>query len=148
MTRRPLPALLALVCILGTACACTAKDITFETPARNWALPLFSKEGYHTLTLRGSSATPVGTDRIDVSDINITVFSGDASAKVETVVLSPAATFLFNERFAKGPTEVRLIRDDLEVSGAGWSYDFREKKVSIARNTRVVFYSALPDILK
>lgn len=145
---RAAPKALVLAAALAAAPLSPSKEITFETPARNWALPLFSKEGYHTLTLRGASATPVGTDRIDVSDINITVFSGDAEAKVETVVLSPAATFLLTDRFARGATDVRLIRDDLEVSGSGWSYDFKAKKVSIARNTRVVFYSALPDILK
>ena len=43
---------------------------------------------------------------------------------------------------------MRLIRDDIEVTGEGWTYFYNEKKVLIARNAHVVFHSALPDILK
>lgn len=118
-------------------------------PAKNWVLPLFTaKEGYRNMTLRGSEVRPVGNARIDVSDLSITVFSGDAAAHVETMLLSPAATFYPREQRASGEKNVRLIRDDIEVTGEGWSYDHAGKKVSLARNVRVVFSAQLNDILK
>ena len=123
-------------------------DIDINPTVKNWVQPLFTKEGYHKLTLRGDQMKPVSRDEINVKNINITVFSGDASEKIGTVVLAPTATFLVDERFAKGKEHVRLIRDDFDLSGDDWTYDVDHEKVSIAHNTRVVFHEVLPDILK
>jgi hypothetical protein len=118
-------------------------------PAKNWVLPLFTaKDGFRNMTLRGSEVRPVGNARIDVSDLSITVFSGDAAAHVETILLSPAAVFLPKEKRATGEKSVRLIHDDIEVTGEGWTYDHEAKKVSLARHVRVVFSAQLNDILK
>lgn len=118
-------------------------------PAKNWVLPIFTaKEGFRSMTLRGSEVRPIGTTRIEVTDLSITVFSGDAAANVETMLLSPAASFLPKEKRASGEKSVRLIRDDIEVTGEGWTYDHDGKKVSLARNVRVVFRAQLNDILK
>ena len=120
-----------------------------SVPAKNWVLPLFTaKEGYRSMTLRGSEVRPVGNNRIEVTDLNITVFSGDAAATVESILLSPAAAFFPKEKRASGDKSVRLIRDDIEVTGEGWTYDHDAKKVFLARNVRVVFRAQLNDILK
>ena len=119
------------------------------SPAKNWVLPLFTdKEGFRTMTLRGSEARAVGANRIDVVDLNIMVFSGDATARVDSVLLSPQASFFPKEDRATGEKSVRLVRDDVEVTGEGWSYDHATKKVSLAQNARVVFRAQLNDILK
>ena len=47
-----------------------------------------------------------------------------------------------------GPGEPRVVRDDLEVTGIGWTYLYAEKKALISHHARVVFHSALPDFLK
>ena len=118
-------------------------------PAKNWVLPLFTaKDGFRSMTLRGSEVRPLGTTRIEVTDLNITVFSGDAAAHVETILLSPAAVFLPKEKRATGEKSVRLIHDDIEVTGEGWTYDHEAKKVSLDRHVRVVFSAQLNDILK
>jgi hypothetical protein len=124
------------------------QDSAQTPPARNWFLPLFTKEGYHSMTLRGSEVKPRGVDRIDVTDLNITTFMGGAAAKVDAVLLSPSASFFLKERMASGSGPVRLIRDDVDVTGIDWVYLHSDKKVSIAKNARVVFKAPLPDILK
>lgn len=118
-------------------------------PAKNWVLPVFTaKEGFRSMTLRGTEVRPVGTERVEVTDLSITVFSGDAAANVETMLLSPVASFFPKAKRAAGEKSVRLIRDDIEVTGEGWIYDHEGKKVSLARNVRVVFRAQLNDILK
>jgi hypothetical protein len=117
-------------------------------PARNWILPLFTKEGFRQMTIRGDEVRPVNNDRVDITGMNVTVFSGGAGAKVDSVLLSPEATFLLTEKTAHGDKSVRLVRDDVEVSGEGWTYLYNEKKVLISRHAHVVFHSALPDLLK
>ncbi len=117
-------------------------------PAVNWVLPIFTdKEGYRSMTLRGSEVRPAGKS-IAVTDLSITVFSGDAAAQVDTILLSPAAIFSPKENVARGDSAVRLIRDDVEITGVGWRYDHAGKKVSLQQSVRVVFRAQLNDILK
>jgi hypothetical protein len=139
---------LAAAVLLAWAPRGSADEIAVAPPARNWTLPLFTKEGFRQVTLRGDEVRPVSSDRIDVSGMNVTVFSGDAEARVDSVLISPEATFLLNEKTVQGDKAVRLVRDDVDVRGEGWSYNYNEKKVLIYRHTHVVFHSALPDMLK
>ena len=141
--------LLAGGLLLAPVAALAAAAPPAPVPAKNWVLPLFTaKDGFRSMTLRGSEVRPVGSARIEVTDLNITVFSGDAAAHVETILLSPAAIFLPKEKRATGEKSVRLIRDDVEVTGEGWTYDHPGKKISLARNVRVIFRAQLNDILK
>jgi hypothetical protein len=125
-----------------------ADEIAVAPPARNWTLPLFTVEGYRQMTLRGDEVHPVSSDRIDILGMNVTVFSGKADAKIDSVLLSPEASFQLNEKVASGQRTVRLIRDDIEVTGESWSYSYNEKKVLIYKHAHVVFHAALPDMLK
>ncbi len=138
----------AAAALLGCVSLALAEDAAISPPARNWTLPLFTREGYHQMTLRGDEVRPQTADRIDIVGLNVTVFSGGPDARVDSVLLSPEATFLINEKVASGDKSVRLVRDDLEVTGEGWRYSYNEKKVLISRHAHVVFHSALPDILK
>ncbi len=141
--------LLASGLLLAPIAALSGAVPPAPVPAKNWVLPLFTaKDGFRSMTLRGSEVRPLGTTRIEVTDLNITVFSGDAAAHVETILLSPAAVFLPKEKRATGEKSVRLIHDDIEVTGEGWTYDHEAKKVSLARHVRVVFSAQLNDILK
>ena len=141
-------ALLAAVALAASAGGARAQDDALAPPARNWTLPLFTKEGYAQMRLRGDEVRPVNADRVDVAGMTATVFSGDARAKVDSVLSCPEATFLISERIAHGSRSVRLVRDDAEVNGEMWTYSYNEKKVTIARNARVVFQAAMPDILR
>jgi len=147
VNRREKP-LLAAVALLASILGTAAQDVAVAPPARNWTLPLFTKEGFPEMTLRGDEVRPVSSDRIDISGMTVTVFSGDALARVDSVLSSPEATFMINEKIARGDKSVRLVRDDVEVTGENWTYFYKEKKVLIARNARVVFHAAMPDILK
>lgn len=119
-------------------------------PAQNWVLPIFTdKEGYRSMTLRGSEVRPSpGGKSIVVTNLNITIFSGDEKAQVDSVLLSPAALFQPKENRASGDSTVRFIRDDIEVTGTGWTYDHKTKNISLRQDVRVTFRAELKDILK
>jgi hypothetical protein len=61
----------------------------------------------------------VDSDQVDITGMNVTVFSGGPDAKVDSVILSPAGVVLINEKVATATGTVRLIRDDVEVTGEG-----------------------------
>jgi hypothetical protein len=137
--KRLLP--LALIATLSGAPARLA-------PALNWVLPLFTKEGFHSMTLRGAQVHPISPERIDVVDLNITVFSGDAAARVRTVLLSSEASFFPRENRASGPGSVRVIEEDAEITGEDWTYQRSGEKVSLHRNVRVVFQESIGNLLR
>lgn len=99
------------------------------------------------MLLQGTQAL-VGPNQVELREMTLTIFTGDEANTVETVILSPLATIQLDREQVRGESTVRVIRDDIEITGQGWSYDHAGKKVSIARNARVVFQAQLPDILK
>lgn len=132
--------------LLFSACL---RAVEPSSPATNWVLPIFTdKEGYRSLTARGSEVRPIDKNSIAVTDLSITVFSGDAAARVETIFLSPLATFLPKEKRATGDKSVRIVRDDLEATGTRWTYDHAEKRVALEGDVRIVFNAELKGLLK
>jgi lipopolysaccharide export system protein LptC len=99
------------------------------------------------MTLRGTEVRPAGS-AITVTNLSITVFSGDAAAQVDSVLLSPLAVFKPKENRASGDRSVRFIQDDIDGTGTRWTYDHAAKKVSLRGNVRVTFRAKLNDILK
>ena len=111
-------------------------------------LPTFTKEGYRSILLRASGIDVISSARVELTEMNLTAFSGDSAERVESILLAPAATFLPSEDIVRGEKSVRFIRDDFEASGTKWVYRNREKSISIDGNVRVVFHAELTDILK
>lgn len=138
----------ALFSLLALAAAASAAEEAIASPAKNWVLPLFTKEGFRSMTLGGTEVRPVGNNRLDVVDFMIRTFTGGANAKLDSMLMSPAATFLLEEKIARGDSSVRLLFDEIEILGEGWVYDHAAKKVSIAHKTHITFTAQLPDLIK
>jgi hypothetical protein len=101
------------------------------------------------MTLRGTEVRPAGRN-IAVTDLSITIFSGDAAARFESMLLSPQAVFQPKENRASGDGAVRYLSDEAEITGTGWTYEHGEKikKISLRSNVRIVLKAQLNDILK
>jgi hypothetical protein len=123
-------------------------SFTINAPVVDFRVPTFTQEGFRSWLLCGAQGIYVNSSELKVIDLNLTVFSGDASNKVDKVFLSPSAVALINEDIVRGPGALRLITDDFEATGEDWVYDHRQKKVSIRRNVRVVFHAPMNDILR
>lgn len=119
-----------------------------DAPAKNWALPLFTPEGFRSAIARGTEARAISERQFAVTDLSLTFFSGDASARVDTVILSPAAVFEPDPRVARGDQRVRYIRDDIEASGVRWTYWHADKKISLDGDVRVTFRAEIKDLLR
>jgi hypothetical protein len=139
-----LPFVLTTVALAAPA----SPRLTAPAPARNYTLSLFSEQGYHSMHVRGASADLRNPARIGLSELTLTLFSGDASRRVDTIILSPEAVLVPESQQVSGPSAVRVIRDDLELTGQDWHYDHAGKKILIRRNARIVFRAELSDILK
>ncbi|MFZ5493899.1 MAG: LPS export ABC transporter periplasmic protein LptC [Verrucomicrobiota bacterium] len=138
---------LFLLLVAGTALASTTRIAT-DKPIVNFRLPDFTPEGHRSWLVRGTEARYAADGLVDIRELNLTVFTGRADDKVETLILSPAARVRLKDRQVSGPDSIRIINDRFEASGSDWSYDHAEKKVSIAKNVRVILHTRLNDILK
>jgi hypothetical protein len=139
-----------LILLVGSSVLLSQKSDTpnLLPPGLQWKLPLFTKEGYRSMSLRGDRVVPMGSDRIDVDNIEIMVFSGDKKQAVTTILLSPKASYYSKSAEVKGSGEVRVIRDNGEISGENWDYKRQGEKISIHRNARVVFKEQVTDMLR
>jgi hypothetical protein len=138
---------LALLVLAGSAFAANPKVAT-DQPIINFRVPDFTPEGYRSWLVRGSEARYIGDNQVNVKELNLTVFTGLADGKVETLFLSPSAEINLQNLVARGHDTLRIIDDRFEVTGADWTYSHKEKKVSIARNVHVVLHTQVKDILK
>lgn len=139
---------LFFVSLLAVTAASAAGEFTLDAPMRNWVLPVFTDAGPRSMTARGAEARMNGPRSVLLTDMNLTVFSGLADNKVDSVMLSPIARINLDSYLVSGESTVRVVRDDLEVTGKDWTYDHNLKKVTIRQNARVVFTSELPAILQ
>ncbi|MBI2516720.1 MAG: hypothetical protein HYV95_07360 [Opitutae bacterium] len=130
------------------ASAQSSTSISGSAPIINFRLPTFTPDGHRSWLIRGSEARFATPKEIDVKQLTLTIFSGDETDRIETMLLSPAAKVLPEPQIATGDDVIRVIDDHFEASGAQWRYEHREKRVSIAKNVRVVFRAELKDFLK
>jgi lipopolysaccharide export system protein LptC len=141
---------MAFLLLLAPCALLPGGEAAAPTPAVNWVLPIFSdKEGYRILRATGAQAVPSqDKESVLVTDLGITVFSGDAAERVETVFLSPLATFSLKDNRASGDKTVRLVRDELEATAVAWDYDHAQKRVTLHGKVRMIFNAELKDLLK
>ena len=129
-------------------CAQISTQISPNAPIVNFRLPTFTPEGYRAWLVRGSEARLISRNEIEVRELTMTVFTGDASDRIATMLLSPEARVFPATQTVTGDSTIRVIDDEFEATGARWRYDHREKKVSIAQNVRVTFRAELKDLLQ
>jgi hypothetical protein len=139
------------LCLLSSA-AFAAEDASKSplngTPIKDFRLPSFDKDGKRTTFMRAAEALIVSPTRIDVKDMQFTVFTKDGTGAFDTLLLTPSAIFLTDKQFVSGSESVRVIRMNLEITGEQWSYNHPEKRVLIGKNARVTFQDELKDIIK
>ncbi len=123
-------------------------QVSTEKPIVNFSLPGWTPDGYRAWMVRGTEARYSAGNRIEIKDLTLSIFSGRADEKVDTIILSPSALVLPAESVVSGQTTIRLINDQLEAGGTGWSYAPKDKKVSITKHVRVTFRAEFKDFLK
>jgi len=138
-----------LLSLLLPAAACPATtSISADRPVINFRLPTFTPDGFRSWLVRGSEARFTAGNQIEITGLTLTIFTGRADDKIETMILSPAARVLPDEALVTGAGTIRVINDDFEASGTDWRYLHKEKRVSINKNVHVTFRAELKDFLK
>jgi hypothetical protein len=126
----------------------SAPEVKATAPVKNFRLPTFTTQGFrHTMLHAGEARLP-DPARIDLVEMELTLFTGRADEQIDAMLAAPSASFYPEKLLATGDDTVRVERTDLTLTGAEWSYDHSARKVVIKRDAHVIFRSALGDILK
>jgi len=152
----PLRAALLVLCAAGllpaAGPAAPADDqvtgIAPNAPVTDPVISTFTPDGNRSWLLRGSQCRFLSQNLIQFTNLNLTVFVGDAANHIDSIFLSPEATAAVDQQRVSGPAGVRVITNDFEATGVDWSYDHRQKKVSLRKNVRVVFHVQLQSLLR
>ncbi len=123
-------------------------QVQANAPILNFSLPSFNEQGFRTMLVRGREAIVTSKTEARLRDMTLTVFSGDAAARVETVFVSPAATVRLDERVVFGEESVRVVNDRFELLGTDWRYEHDAKRIVIRAGARVVFQTEVRDLLR
>ena len=149
---RPAPLLVCAGLLAAAGRGAGADDrataIAPNAPVTDPVVSTFTPDGNRSWLLRGSQCRVVSQNQLDFTNLNLTVFVGDAANHIDSIFLSPEATAWVDQARVSGPGTVRVITNDFEATGADWSYDHRQKKVSLRKNVRVVFHVQLLSILR
>lgn len=142
-------AVAAVACALaGSLPAQTTTRIANDAPIVNFRLPTFTPDGFRQWLVRGTEARLVSSKEIDIRELTLTVFTADSQDRIDTMLLSPAAIVYTDTQIATGPSTIRVLTDALEATGEQWTYDHREKRVSMRKNVRVTFRAELKNLLQ
>ncbi len=125
-----------------------AAQLAPSAPVKNFRLPTFTDEGFRRTMLRAGEARLPDPARIELVEMELTLFTGLSDEGIDSMLAAPAATFLPEKLFASGPSTVRLERLDLTVTGADWSYDHPARRLVINRDAHVILRAPIGDILK
>jgi hypothetical protein len=140
--------------LLAAAALARSEDATqtkSKAPIINFSLPTFTNpDGFRSMLVRGSEAWLTGPGIIDVKELSLTVFSGDATNRIDTMMLSPSARLLPEEKTVSGDSTLRVIdlQKEFEATGTGWRYTNKDKTVTLHKNVRVVLRAEVKNILK
>jgi hypothetical protein len=138
-----------LLFFLATGAAFAANtQIAPNQPIVNFRLPDFTPEGYRSWLVRGSEARYQKEGLVDITGLNLSIFTGQADDKVETLILSPLAQVLPTDQIVRGSDSIRVINDRFEATGSEWNYAHKDKKISISKNVHVVLHTQLKGILQ
>jgi hypothetical protein len=140
-------------CLLAAAPVAAAEaeaSPAATAPAENIRIPLFTDAGFRLWLIRGSTLRRLERGGVEVTDLHLTAFSGDKRDRIESVMLGAAAKIDLDTRVVRGDGPVRVLNyvENSEAAGTGWTYDQRQKRISIAKNVSVTLHFELKDLLK
>ena len=119
-----------------------------DAPILDFKLPMFGPNGYKVWELRGREGHYINEEQIDVLDMSLRLYSGEADLKIHTTIESPAATMLVNRNRAEGQSEIKITGDQFQIRGENWRWHGDTHTVTVDKNVRVIFQQRLAGILK
>ncbi len=137
-----------LVSLLGLGAAVASAQFTSKEPIVNFRLPMFNNEGYKAWEVRGAEGRYLEENRIEITALDLQVFSGDEAGRIETTITSPLAIVRPKDRAVTGPGAIRAKGEGFELFGENWLYEHDTKTVTVRESVVLTLDGAIGNILK
>ncbi|RME70054.1 MAG: hypothetical protein D6781_07180 [Verrucomicrobia bacterium] len=138
---------IAFIALLLAATAGLAQVMP-NAPVVNFRFPMFNSEGYKTWELRGAEGRYINENRVELTNVNLRIYSGDETGALQTEISSPKAIIEIDTRIVRGPESVHVVGPGYEMFGEDWRYDDADKTIVVQRNVVVTFDDSVGNILK
>lgn len=141
-----------LCCFLVLACAgvwlapATAQILP-DAPVINFRLPMFGDDGTPVWELRGREGRYVSDEQVDLAGMRLLVFDPEQIGRVETEIISPAATLIVPKDQVRGDESITVNGDGFVITGQKWLYDAKERRVVIDEDLKITFFEELSSML-
>jgi hypothetical protein len=117
-----------------------------DAPIQHFRLPMFGENGYKKWELRGLKGHYYSEEEAVVEGLELLVFSGDETLKVENRIKSPKATINLKKSLAEGESSIFVVGPGYEIQGRNWTWDGSNRKITVRESARVSFAGSI-DIL-
>lgn len=105
---------------------------------RDFSLPEYNEKMELVSKIEGDSARSLGGDKFDITNLRFEMYR---NGKVDARVTSPSCTFHKRKNSGWSTGSIRIIRDDLVVTGEDYVFDGRKEQIRIQKNAKVVIRS-------
>ncbi len=128
--------LVGVAALVGTAlCPSFAQDEAGQT-LRGFQVPEYDEDMNMTSQLFGDVATLRADGRVEIQNLKLEYYNdeGDITLRVK----SPRCLYNRSSKQAESEADVRITREDLVVTGEGYSFDAENQTFHIQRDAKVV----------
>lgn len=120
-----------------------------NAPITNFKLPLFNESGYRSWYLKGNEGLYVaGGKEVQIKDMVLQEYSGDARDEVIGQITSPSARFQIKPRIASGPGSIHVDNNLFSLDGEDWIWQGQQNALTINRRVKVVIQGEIGDLIQ
>ena len=127
-----------LALLLALAAPGGAKEESAQT-VTGFRVPEYDENNHLKSQLFGDFAKVLPDGVIEITQLKIDFYS---DGKVDMTVTSPKCTYKQKEGMAESEAEVRIARDNMVVTGRGFTWKGRDEKFQIFNEAKVVLKEA------
>lgn len=139
--------------LMKHAFACTAIALVIYFPVKaqlaphnrmsRFSIPTYNADSYREWTLSGEEGIYKEDNRFEVTNMKLSIFSGDAEQNLDTVIQSSSAVFDLAGNRATSDAPIHISSANFEIHGEGWSWDGTQGRVVIEKSVTIRFSQKL-----
>lgn len=122
-------------CVVFLWCAGMGRAQNEITTLTDFSVPEYDAEGNLASELLGDYADILPNGNVRVRNLRIDSYKNN---EVDMSITSPECEYRESEKSASSDADVRIARDNMVVTGSGFSWDASENRLVIKSNVKVV----------
>ncbi len=132
-----------LIAIALLSCFPAKAQLAPHNRMSRFSIPTYNADSYREWTLSGEEGIYKEDNRFEVTNMKLSIFSGDAEQNLDTVIESSSAVFDLTGNRATSDAPIHISSATFEIQGEGWSWDGAKGRVVIEKSVTIRFSQKL-----